>query len=118
MTPAKAPSESLSWKRSFLNAALSVVCFNAAYFSTRLPATGFLIFGYAYFLTKLTDQPTVRRAFYFGLAVGFACAAGQAFFFWNIFGARAAILWLIFGFWIGVYAAITFGCIRRWGAGP
>jgi hypothetical protein len=49
MTPAKAPSESLSWKQSFLNAALAVVCFNAAYFSTRLSATGFLIFGYAFF---------------------------------------------------------------------
>ena len=111
----KSSAESLGWKKSFLCFAFSVACFQLAYASIKVPAAGLLILGYAYFLVRLVDQPTVRRAFYFGLAVGFACAAGQAFFFWKIFGPAAIVLWLVFGFWIGLFAAISCGCIRRWG---
>ena len=75
----------------------------------------FFIIGYAGFLIQLTNQPTVRRAFYFGLATGFAGAAVQAFFFAEIFKAAAVVLWIIFGFWIGLFAAISCGCIRRLG---
>jgi apolipoprotein N-acyltransferase len=114
-TTAKALSRSLGWKQSFVNLALAVVCFNLAYISHWAAAAGLLIFGYAYFLIQLTDQPSVRRAFYFGLAVGFGCAAGQAFFFWNIFSAAAVVLWLVFGFWIGLFTAISCGSIRRLG---
>ena len=103
------------WRKSFASLVLAVVCFNLAYASPWDWATGVLIFGYAFFLIYLTDQPTVRRAFYFGLAVGFGCAAGQAFFFVEIFHAAAIVLWLVFGFWIGVFVAISCGCIRRWG---
>jgi len=106
---------SLGWKKSFLCLALAVAFFHLAYASIKIPAAGFLIFGYAYFLVQLTNQPTVRRAFYFGLAVGFACAASQAFFFWGIFGPAAIVLWLVFGFWIGLFTAISCSCIRRWG---
>lgn len=108
-------AEPLGWKKSFLCLALAVLCFNLAYASLKIPLAGLLIFGYAYFLIQLANQSTVRRAFYFGLGVGFACAAGQAFFFWHIFSAAAVILWLVFGFWIGLFAAISCGCIRRWG---
>ena len=115
MTTAEAPSNVLGWGKSFVNLALAVFCFNLAYASTRLPLTAFFIVGYAGFLVRLTDQPTVRRAFYFGLAAGFACAAGQAFFFAEIFKAAAVVLWIVFGFWIGLFTAISCGCIRRWG---
>src|SRR5580693_1294945 len=91
------------WKKSFLRLTLAVVCFNVAYSSIKFPALGFLILGYAYFLVQLTDQPTVRRAFYFGLTTGFFCAAPQAFFFWGIFGSAAIVLWLVFAFWIGLF---------------
>ena len=74
-----------------------------------------MIFGYAFGLVRLTDQPTVRRAFYFGLATGFLCYAPQLFFFWRIFNAAAIVLWLVLAFWIGLFAAIVCGCIRRWG---
>src|SRR5207244_4362905 len=60
-------------------------------------------------------QPTVKRAFYFGLSTGFLCAAPQLFFFWTIFGPLAIVLWLVFAFWIGLFAAIACGSIRRWG---
>jgi apolipoprotein N-acyltransferase len=103
------------WKKSILCLALAVLCFQLAYFSLKIPAFSLFIFGYAYFLVQLAAQPTVRRAFYFGLATGFGCAAGQAFFFWKIFSAAAIVLWIIFGFWIGLFVAICCGCILRWG---
>jgi apolipoprotein N-acyltransferase len=105
----------LGWGKSFLWLALAVACFHAAYASTRHPAAGLLIFGYAYFLVRLTDQPGVRRAFYFGLVTGFLCYAPQLFFFWRIFNAAAIALWLVLAFWVGLFAAMVCGCIRRWG---
>ena len=103
------------WKKSFLWLALAVACFHAAYTSIHFPAAGLFIFGYAYGLVRLTDQPSVRRAFYFGLATGFLCYAPQLFFFWRIFSVAAIVLWLVLAFWIGLFAAIVCGSIRRWG---
>jgi apolipoprotein N-acyltransferase len=104
-----------SWQKSLLWLALAAACFNAAYASLKFPAAGLLIFGYAFALVKLTGQPTVRRAFYFGLAAGFASYAPQLFFFWRIFSAAAVVLWLVLAFWIGLFAAIICGANRRWG---
>jgi apolipoprotein N-acyltransferase len=106
---------SLGWKKSFLWLALAVACFHATYTSLKFPAAGLLIFGYAFGLVRLTDQPNVRRAFYFGLATGFLCYAPQLFFFWRIFNAAAIVLWLVLAFWIGLFAAMVCGSIRRWG---
>ena len=111
----KPSANSCDWKKSFLWLALAVACFHAAYTSIHFPAAGLLIFGYACGLVRLADQPTVRRAFYFGLAAGFLCYAPQLFFFWRIFSAAAIVLWLVLAFWIGLFAAIVCGSIRRWG---
>jgi apolipoprotein N-acyltransferase len=111
----KSGTKPLGWGESFLCLALAVVFFQLTYVSIRIPAAGLLIFGYAFFLVRLTDLPTVRRAFYFGLTAGFVCAAGQAFFFWKIFGPAAIVLWLVFAFWVGLFTAISCGCILRWG---
>jgi apolipoprotein N-acyltransferase len=111
----KPSAEPLGWKKSLLWLALAVGCFHAAYTSIHFPAAGLLIFGYAFGLVKLTDQPNVRRAFYFGLATGFLCYAPQLYFFWNIFSVAAVVLWLVLAFWVGLFAAIVFGCARRWG---
>jgi apolipoprotein N-acyltransferase len=111
----KPSAEALGWKRSFLWLVLAVACFHAAYTSIQYPAAGLLIFGYAYGLVKLTDQPNVRRAFYFGLATGFLCGAPQLFFFWKIFSVATIVLWLVFAFWIGLFTAIACGAMRRWG---
>jgi apolipoprotein N-acyltransferase len=108
-------SAPLSWSLSLLYAALAVICFHLAYTPINFPVCGLFIFGYAYGLVRLTDQPTVRRAFYFGLAVGFLCIAPQLTFFWGIFGPAAIVLWLVLAFWIGLFTAIVCGCIRRWG---
>ncbi len=114
-TETKPAPEPLNWKRSLLWLALAVASFHAAYTSLKYPAAGLLIFGYAYGLFRLTDQPTVRRAFYFGLATGILCYAPQLGFFWRIFGPAAVVLWLILAFWIGLFAAIVCGSFRRWG---
>jgi len=95
--------------------ALAVVSFHAAYTSIHFPAAGLLIFGYVYGLVRLTDQPNVRRAFYFGLATGYLCYAPQLFFMWRIFNAASIVLWLVLAFWIGLFTAIVCGSLRRWG---
>ena len=106
----------LGWKKSFAWLALALICFQIAYCAfIRFPIVGLLIFGYAFGLIKLANQPSVRRAFYFGLATGFLCAAPQLFFFWKIFSVAAGVLWIVFAFWIALFTAIVCGCIRRWG---
>ena len=106
------------WKKSFLWLALAVACFHAAYASLKFPAAGLLIFGYAYGLIRLADQPNVRRAFYFGLATGLLSYAPQLFFFFRIFNVAAVVLWLVLAFWVGLFAAIVCGSARRWGSRP
>jgi apolipoprotein N-acyltransferase len=108
-------AHSLGWMKSLLWLGCAVGCFHLAYGSIHFPAAGFLIFGYAYALVRLTDQPTVRRAFYFGLAAGYACTAPQLVFFWRIFGPEAIVLWFVLAFWIGLFTAMVWGCIQRLG---
>ena len=108
-------AESLGWTKSFLWMAFAVVCFHGAYTSIQFPLLGLLIFGYAYGLIRLTDQPNVRRAFYFGLATGYLCYAPQLFFMWRIFSIAAIVLWLVLAFWVGLFGAIICGCLRRFG---
>ncbi len=94
----KASAKSPGWKPSCLWLALAVGCFHAAYTSLKFPAAGLMVFGYAFALVRLTNQPTVRRAFYFGLTAGFLCYAPQLWFFFNIFNAAAVVLWLVLAF--------------------
>jgi len=116
-TPVKQalPLESAGFKKSCLWVALAVGCFQAAYTSVNHLVLGLFIFGYVYFLVRLTDQPSVKRAFYFGLVTGYLCYAPQALFMWRIFSVASVILWLVLAFWTGLFAAIVCGCIRRWG---
>ena len=116
MNNLKPSTQPPSWMKSFLWLAFAVVCFHLAYASTRFPAAGLLILGYAFALVQLADQPTVRRAFYFGLATGYLCYAPQLFFFWHIFGPAAIALWTVIAFWVGLFAAMVCGGIRRWGS--
>ncbi|HSY18982.1 MAG TPA: nitrilase-related carbon-nitrogen hydrolase [Candidatus Acidoferrales bacterium] len=108
-------SKSPGWKKSMLWVALAAACFNAAYASLKYPAAGLFILGYAYFLVRLTDQGSVRRAFYFGLAAGYLSFAPQLFFMWNIFGPFAVMLWFVLAFWAGLFTAVICGATKRWG---
>ncbi len=111
----KLEAEPLGWKKSFLWSALAVACFHLAYTSLKFPAAGLFIFGYALGLVQLTNQSSVRRAFYFGLVTAYLCYAPQLFFMWRIFGPFAIVLWLVLAFWVGLFAAIVCGSRRRWG---
>ena len=113
MTPTPMPP--LTWKKSLFWLVLGAVCFNLAYAAIYLPVTGLLIFGYALALVRLTNQSTVRRAFYWGLATAYASYAPQLSFFWRIFGPAAPVLWLILACWIGLFTALICGAARRWG---
>jgi len=115
MKPLADTKPPLGWMKSFVLLSVAVICFHLAYTPLQHPAFGLFIFGYAICLTQLTHQPTVRRAFYFGLATGFLCIAPQLICFWEIFNAAAIVLWLVLAFWIGLFAAIVCACIRRWG---
>jgi hypothetical protein len=108
-TVIKPSTEPLRWKKSFLWLTLVVACFHLAYTSLKLPAAGLFIFGYAFGLVQLTNQPTVRRAFYFGLVTAYLCYAPQLLFMWSIFGPFAIVLWLVLAFWVGLFAAIVCG---------
>ena len=115
MNVVKPSVQPLGWMKSLLWLTFAVGCFHLAYASIHFPAAGLLVFGYAFALVRLADQPTVRRAFYFGLAAGFLCYAPQLAFFWRIFGAAAIVLWLVVAFWIGLFTAMVYGSARRWG---
>ena len=105
----------INWKTSLLWLLVAATCFNLAYQWISFPAAGLLLFGYAWALIRLTDQTTVRRAFWLGWAAGFFSYAPQLFFLWNIFHQAAVVLWLVLAFWIGLFAAIICGVRRRWG---
>ncbi len=107
-------NETLSWKRSFVWLVMAVAGFQLAY-SLKHPAAGVCIFGYVCGLIQLTDQPTIRRAFYFGLATAFLGYAPQLFFFYHIFSFAAIVLWIVLAFWVGLFSAIVWAGSRRWG---
>jgi len=113
--PDNQPHQPLTWTKSFLWLAVAVGCFHAAYTSIHVPGAGFMIIGYAFALVQLTNQPTVRRAFYFGLAAGFFSYGPQLWFFYKIFSMAAVVLWLILAFWVGLFSAIIHVATRRWG---
>jgi len=105
----------LGWWASISWLAFGIGCFHLAYASTRHPAAGLAIIGYAFGLVRLAHQPTIRRAFYFGLAAGLLGYGPQLWFFTRIFSAAAVVLWLVLAFWVAVFAATACGCLRRWG---
>lgn len=105
-----------AWLKSLLWLALAVACFHGAYASLKYPAAGLLILGYAYGLVRLTEQSTVRRAFYFGFATGILCFAPQLIVLWKIFRITAVPLWIVLSFWTGLFTATACGANRRWGA--
>jgi apolipoprotein N-acyltransferase len=75
-----------------------------------VPQLSFLIVFYLWCLFELARLRTGRQAFYSGLIVGFATAASQLFFFWNIFGAAAIALWMVLAFWMGLFVALARFC--------
>ena len=101
-----------SWKRVLLLAVGSVVAFHLAY---GFPPLSFLIVVFLYGLFRLTALPSPRKAFYFGLVIGYAVYAPHLTFFWTIFGWPAVALWTVLAFWLGLFVALARVCRRRFG---
>ena len=106
---------SLSSRATLAWAMAAIVCFHLAYASS---TTSFLIVGYLVCLAQLTRVSSGRRAFYWGLAVGFCTVAPQLGCFWVIFGPAAIVLWLIVAFWIGLFVTLARFCRQRLGIWP
>jgi apolipoprotein N-acyltransferase len=110
--PAVSTVPALSWKKALSLAAAAVVAFHLSYES---PPLDFLILVYLYCLFLLATLPTARRAFYFGVVIGYAVYAPHLAFFWTIFGWPAAALWTVLAFWLGLFVALARLCRRRFG---
>src|SRR5438094_5615386 len=101
-----------SWKRVLLLAVGSVAAFHLAY---GFPPLSFLVVVFLYCLFQLAALPTPRKAFYFGLAIGYAVYAPHLTFFWTIFGWPAVALWTVLAFWLGLFVALARVCRRKFG---
>ena len=85
-------------------AVTAVAAFSAAYEFRNL---NLLILLYLFTVLQIARGATWRRSFYPALGVGLAIGVIHLEFFWNIFSAGAVCLWLVFAFWIGLFAAVT-----------
>src|SRR6185436_8303655 len=106
------PVLALSWKQALLLAIGAAAAFHLAY---AVPRFGFLVVLYLYCLFQLAALPTPRKAFYFGLVIGYAVYAPHLAFFWKIFGWPAMALWTVLAFWLGVFLALARLCRKRFG---
>jgi apolipoprotein N-acyltransferase len=88
------------------------LAFHAAY---ALPQLAFLVVLYLFSVIQLGRAETWRGAFYSGLAMGLLAGAPRLAFFWTIFSGGALALWLVYAFWIGLFAALTRAALRRLG---
>ncbi|HWQ90214.1 MAG TPA: nitrilase-related carbon-nitrogen hydrolase [Clostridia bacterium] len=97
-------SETLFW------VLLSAVAFHLSYAAAWL---GGLTLVYLYGLVQLARAGTWRRALHAGLAAGLIIAAGRLDFFVRIFSWGAAVLWLVFAFWIALFVVLARLCLTR-----
>jgi len=88
------------------------LAFHAAY---ALPRLAFLVVLYLFCVIQLARAKTWRGAFYSGLALGLLAGAPRLAFFWTIFSGGALALWLVYAFWIGLFAALARVALRRMG---
>lgn len=80
-----------------------------------LPQFGFLVVFYVFSVMQLARAETWRGSFYSGLAMGLMAGAPRLDFFWTIFSGGALALWLVYAFWIGLFAAMARAAFRRMG---
>ncbi|MBI1840245.1 MAG: hypothetical protein HYR88_05265 [Verrucomicrobia bacterium] len=98
--------------RATLWALLALASFHLAH---SLPSCRTLILLYPFALVQVIPLVSRRVAFYGGLALGLLLYAPQLQFFWTLFGAAAAVLWLILATWLAVFLLLSRSAIDRWG---
>jgi apolipoprotein N-acyltransferase len=106
------PFSPISAWRALAWVAGGVAAFHLAYSSARLSG---LVIAYLFALIQLARVRSGRQAFYFGLAAGLLCAAPQLNCFWVLFGPSAVALWLVLGFWLGLFVVLARLCFVRFG---
>jgi len=102
----------LNWPKSLAWAAAAIASFHLAYASSR---TSFCILLFLFSLFQLRNLGSSRKAFYFGLTMGFAIYAPQLNFFWKLFGPAAIVLWLVLAFWLGLFLLLAQLATSRFG---
>jgi apolipoprotein N-acyltransferase len=89
---------------------VAAAAFHFAYFSA---TTTLLIVLYPFALLQLASAESWRKAFYAGLMVGLIIAVGRLDFFWRIFSAGSVALWIVYAFWIGLFAVVARLCLKQ-----
>ncbi len=101
----------LSSRTSLVLAAVAVAAFHVA---CDVEAAAALVVIYLGCLFLLARVKSPRWAFYLGLGIGFAIAAGLLRFFLGIFGWGCIGLWAIFGIWIAFFLLLSRIVVGRW----
>ena len=86
-------------------------CFHLAY---EVPILSLLIVGYLAALAALTKLESPRRAFGYGLLVGYGVVVPQLWFFAGLFHTAAFTLWTVLAAWIGLFVVLGQAVRKRW----
>ena len=96
-------SRALDWRGLLLWLLTASACFHLAYL---YPPCAFLIGVYLFALLQLSRHRGRLGAMNSGWALGFLVCAPHLAFFWTLFGPAAIALWMVLGFWLGLFLAL------------
>ena len=105
-------SDVLNWRHRILWMTIAAGSFHLAYL---VPACAWSIVGYVFALFQLSRQPNRLHAMNTGWLLAILVYAPHLFFFWTIFGPTAIALWLVLGFWLGLFLALLRFVREKWG---
>src|SRR5689334_4092587 len=108
----KGDVQALSWPQRILWSLIAAAGFHLAYY---FPPLAFCIGIYLFALWQLTRQPNRIQAMNTGWLLAFLVYAPHLSFFWTIFGPAAIALWLVLGFWLGLFLAMARLARAMWG---
>ena len=106
------PVKEIGLGAALLCAAGAILSFSLAYAFTRCE---FLIAVFLACLYPLARLGTRRRAYYFGLGIGFAVYTPHLIFFWTTFSYGSIALWYVLSFWLGLFLMLGHACLFRFG---
>jgi apolipoprotein N-acyltransferase len=98
------PPQLLSWRGRLIWVSVAAASFHLAYL---FPPFVSLIGVYLFALWQLSRQGTRLQAMNTGWLLAFLVYAPHLAFFWTIFGPAAIALWLVLGFWLGLFLALV-----------
>lgn len=106
-------NETLGWPRRIFWLAVAAGSFHLAYF---FPPLACFIVVYLFALLQLSRQPNRLQAMNTGWLLAVLVYAPHLAFFWTIFGPAAIALWLVLGFWLGLFLALLRFVREKWGS--